>query len=123
MINSLDDAPKFFITKIQIDNNYIEYSGIIDKGTPIEKDWIAYVIDNSKFIDGTFIEVNADNLTAIFQTEDKINLLTEDKYYPVLDCYWGDRARLVLDEKRKWHRVYFKSTDADKYTYESDRNQ
>jgi len=115
LIFSLEDAPKFFITMVQRDNNYIKYFGKIDKEFPIKTDWIAYLIDGSKFIAGTFTEVNSENFSATFQTEDKINLLTENKQYPALDCYWGDRARLVLDEKRKWQKIYFKSTDADKF--------
>ena len=76
---------------------------------------MAYIIDNSNFIYGKFLEVNSNDATAIFLTDDKINMLSETKSFPVLDSYWVERAKLVLDEKRVWNKKYFESIDAVKH--------
>ncbi len=38
--------------------------------------------------------------------------IRDQRGWSVLDSYWGERAELVLDRYREWHRARFEPTDA-----------
>ena len=112
---TLDKAPKLFISKIQIEDKSIIYSGSFNKKPLIESNNLGYLITGAKFIYGRFLEVSQSDFSAVFQTDDKINVLPTNASFPVLDVYWGEIAELILDENRNWKKTYFKSTDANEF--------
>ena len=112
---SLNEVAKIFVDDVQRNGNKVKYFGKFDKTPLIKKNHLGYLIDGSKFVYGRFIKFYENDFTTIFESENDAIILSKQKAYPVLDGYWGERAELVLDENRKWNKIYFKSTDANKF--------
>ena len=112
---SLNEVAKIFVEEIQRNENKLKYFGKFDKTPLIKENNLGYLVDGSRFVYGRFIKFNENDLTTIFESENDTIILSEQKAYSVLDGYWGQRAELVFDENRKWNKIYFKPTDADKF--------
>jgi hypothetical protein len=84
----------------------------LDKTKP---GWIVYIYkDRNTIIIGRFIKINSGTgsgaiITSKYFPRDLFNLGTT---YPLLDGYWGERVKIVLDASRKWKRVKFKPRDS-----------
>jgi hypothetical protein len=76
--------------------------------------WIVYIyLDQNTIIRGRFIEVNSGTGSGAIITSNYFSrsLFNFGSTYPLLDGYWGERVKIVLDASRKWKRVKFKPRD------------
>jgi hypothetical protein len=93
-------------------------SGRFDASSWIGEGWIGYIcIGEGRFIRGRFREIDSKANTCSFYPDDATEIagLRPNVSYPYLDGYWGERAELVLDERRNWQRRAFEPSDAVRY--------
>ena len=83
--------------------------------------WIAGIyLGGGRFLWGRFREVDAGARTCVFCQDDTAGpeALGVGESYPFMGGYWGERAELVLDEGRSWHRAEFRPGDMVRYPAE-----
>lgn len=65
------------------------------------------------FVEGRFLDNDPNISSGIIIVKDGItkDQLKVGASYPLLDCYWGSLAALILDQSRNWQRVKFHVRD------------
>jgi len=104
------ELPCFHVEKI-IDEKHL--MGQLDDSSPLQEGWIAYLyFQDNYFIEGRFTQLNNETRKAIFEIKKpekpKIDI---HKAYPSIDGYWGERAELATDLKRRWQHKQFQPTE------------
>jgi hypothetical protein len=84
----------------------------------IGEEWIGCLyLGEGHFVWGRFYKIESANQTCLFRPKNdaEISQLQSGGSYPYLDGYWGERAELVLDLKRQWHKARFEPRDATQF--------
>ena len=95
--------------------------GRFDPSPYIDENSIACVITiEERSAWGRFVRVDRTaNLCSFIPVETAdISHFEVGRSYPYLDCYWGERAELVLDRQRSWQRTHCKPSDARRFKRE-----
>jgi hypothetical protein len=88
--------------------------GCFDASSWVGEGWIAGLyLGGGRFLWGRFRDIDTAARTCSFYPDQaaEISALREGESYPFMDGYWGERAELVLDEKRHWQRTRFEPAD------------
>jgi hypothetical protein len=91
----------------------IKCSGIfnnLQKEQKTNVGWITDVyVDQSTFINARILEFNADTYKGAIMVHDiqAKHHLRVGSTYPLLNGYWGEMARIMMDSTRKWQKVAF----------------
>lgn len=77
--------------------------------------WIGYLMCGAALIPGRWRyrpRLWARRWAFVPASIDHVDAIRSRHQWSILDGYWGERAELVLDEDREWHRAKFEPTDA-----------
>jgi hypothetical protein len=82
----------------------------------ISRQWVGehyyafILIDYDHVVEGKFYDVRFDVMRCRFVCEneyDDSSFIAEERIYPYLDGYWGERAEIVLSPSRVWTKAQF----------------
>jgi hypothetical protein len=81
--------------------------------------WIGFLKHETKLISGRW-QRHADQW--IFEPDNpgSVTVILASTQWEILDGYWGERAAVVLDETRQWHKKPFTPTNAVRYKTSTD---
>lgn len=90
--------------------------GTVTETTPrrenwIGDNWIGFLKSDAKLIAGRWHR-RGDLWEFAPEDANNLDVVLEQPEWEVLDGYWGERAEIVLDPTRGWHRARFTATDA-----------
>jgi hypothetical protein len=102
--------PHFTVTAVHQDC----CTGQFDPSPWVGEGWIAGLyFGGGRFLWGRFRDVDSAAHTGSFYPDQvaEMSTLRLADSYPFMDGYWGGRAELVLDERRRWQRTRFEPSD------------
>jgi hypothetical protein len=105
--------PRFRITR----SDFGEFFGSVTATTCGAETWVGdgrvgYLMFESRPISGRW-HVRGSSWGFTPDAHDAIHEIHLDTDCMVLDSYWGERAKLVLDEGRRWQKARYKGSDHD----------
>lgn len=103
--------PRFLITRRLTDRVTGVLSTVFANGERwVDDAWLGYLKRDKRFIHGRWHR-GADEWT--FVPEDDAEALAYENEWEVFDCYWGERAELVIDDSRTWRKAAHINTEHD----------
>ena len=73
--------------------------------------WVGFLRAGAKVIAGRWHQ-RADLWAFVPENSDDVAAIRARTEWEVFDGYWGERAEIVLDHTRQWHKAHFQPTDA-----------
>jgi hypothetical protein len=111
----IENLPKFIVETVNYESDKIILAGKVDRWEWIGEGYFTDIfLDEHNIIEGEFLEVNKESLSAkiIIKSIIERGKIQTKKSYPYFDGYWGERAQLVFNSSLEWAKTNFKPSDA-----------
>jgi hypothetical protein len=91
--------------------------------TWISDGWFGFLLRDSEVSPGTW-RAHDQQWVFVLESRQALDLFKKSAaQWDVLDGYWGERAEIVLDTTRQWHKMLFQTSDAVEFRGEKSRTR
>jgi hypothetical protein len=84
------------------------------RSTWVSDRWTGYLMEDMSLILGRWSD-GADLWKFTPTSKDNVQVILGRNEWSILDAYWGERAEIVLDLHRHWHKARFRLMDAIRF--------